>query len=111
MPYLPDRGDLVFLDFTPQKGHEQAGQRPAIVLSSEAFNKATHFAIVCPITSHIKGYPFEVILPDDLHIHGAILADQVKSLDWHARNFQFKEKAPESVLNSCLTLIHTILYT
>jgi Growth inhibitor len=109
--YVPDRGDLVYLDFTSQIGHEQAGTRPAIVLSSAPFNKATHFAIVCPITSHVKGYPFEVQLPESLQLHGVILTDQVKSLDWRARDFQFKEKAPVSVLETCLKLIHTILFS
>ncbi|WP_010630583.1 endoribonuclease MazF [Sporolactobacillus vineae] len=109
--YIPDRGDLVSLDFTPQAGHEQAGKRPAIVLSPVSFNQITHFAIVCPITSQRKGYPFEVQLPEQSQLHGVIFADQVKSLDWHARSFQFKEKAPAHVLDSCLKLIHTILFS
>lgn len=109
--YVPDRGDLVSLDFTPQIGHEQSGTRSAIVLSSAPFNKATHLTVICPITSHVKGYPFEVRLPEPLQLHGAVLTDQTKSLDWRARDFQFKERAPVSILETCLKLIHTILFS
>jgi mRNA interferase MazF len=105
----PDRGDLVYAQFNPQAGHEQAGHRPGIVLSPKTFNAATGFAVICPITSQVKGYPFEVALPSGLAISGVILTDQVKSLDWRARNFQFKDRAPQEVVDDCLTLIHTFL--
>jgi mRNA interferase MazF len=85
MAYVPERGDLVWLTFNPQAGHEQAGRRPAVVLSPKAYNGKVGLALFCPITSQVKGYPFEVILPDGLPISGVILADQVKSLDWRAR--------------------------
>lgn len=107
----PERGDLVYLDFNPQAGHEQAGHRPAIVLSPKNFNQKTGFTICCPITKQKKGYPFEVELPDGLPITGVILTDQVKSLDWKARNLFIKAQAPESVLEDCLDLIQTILGT
>ena len=83
--YVPDRGDAVWLSFDPQAGHEQSGRRPAVVLSPRAYNTRTGLAIFCPVTSQIKGYPFEVVLPEGLPIGGAVLADQVRSLDWQAR--------------------------
>ncbi|MET1250002.1 endoribonuclease MazF [Sporolactobacillus sp. STCC-11] len=110
MTYVPERGDLVFFNFNPQSGHEQAGHRPAIVLSPETFNRATHFALVCPITSQKKGYPFEVDLPQSLSIEGVILTDQLKSLNWHARHFHYKDRAPAHVIDDCLKLIQTILF-
>ena len=84
----PDRGDLVWLDFHPQSGHEQAGRRPAIVLSGQLFNERTGFAVVCPITNQTKGYAFEVPLPDGLPITGVVLTDQFKSLDVRNRNIK-----------------------
>ena len=82
---LPDRGDLVWIDFTPQAGHEQAGRRPGLVLSPRAYHNRTPFVVVCPITSKVKGYPFEVALPPGLPVGGVVLADQVKSLDRRVR--------------------------
>ncbi len=83
--YVPDRGDAVWLTFDPQAGHEQSGRRPAVVLSPRIYNGRTGLAIFCPVTSQIKGYPFEVLLPEGLPVAGAVLADQVRSLDWQAR--------------------------
>lgn len=83
--YTPQRGDVVWLTFNPQAGHDQAGRRPALVLSPAAYNSKVGLAIFCPLTSQIKGYPFEVIVPAGLPVAGAILADQVKRLDWRAR--------------------------
>lgn len=105
----PERGDLVYVNFNPQSGHEQAGTRPAIVLSPEPFNRVTGFAVVCPITRQSKGYPFEVNLPNGLAIEGVILTDQVKSLDWRARKFNIKGKVSDKVTHQCLELIHTFL--
>ncbi|WP_274652694.1 type II toxin-antitoxin system PemK/MazF family toxin [Paenibacillus humicola] len=85
---IPARGDLVWLDFDPQAGHEQAGRRPAIVLSEADFNDLTGFALVCPITNHVKGYPFEVVLPDGLLFTGVVLTDQLKSLDVKKRSIK-----------------------
>jgi mRNA interferase MazF len=79
--YIPGRGDLVWLQFTPQAGHEQAGHRPAVALSPRGYNQKTGLVLFCPVTSQVKGYPFEVKLPDGLPIKGAVLCDQVKSLD------------------------------
>jgi len=86
MAYIPDRGDIVWIIFNPQAGHEQAGRRPALVLSPKAYSGKVRLALLCPITSQIKGYPFDVLIPDGLPVNGVILADQVKSLDWKARN-------------------------
>jgi len=95
--YFPDRCDVVWLDYDPQLGHEQSGKRPALVISPRAYNQKVGLALFYPITSQIKGYPFEV--PVELtKIHGVVLADQIKSLDWKARNVQYIEKAPEELL-------------
>lgn len=94
----PERGDLVWLDFSPQAGHEQAGRRPALVLSPRAYHRRTPYAVVCPITSRVKGYPFEVELPPGLAIAGAVLADQVKSIDRHARRIEVAGRVPENVV-------------
>jgi len=83
--YVPDRGDAVWLTFEPHAGHEQAGRRPAVVISPRGYNRLTGLALLCPVTSQIKGYPFEVLLPSGLSIEGAVLSDQIRSLDWRAR--------------------------
>ncbi len=95
--YVPDRGDIVWLSFSPQSGHEQAGRRPAIVLSPAEYNGKTDLMIACPITSRIKGYPFETRIRG-ARIDGVVLSDQVKSLDWKTRNATFAEKAKAEVL-------------
>jgi mRNA interferase MazF len=102
MTYIPDRGDIVWITFNPQAGHEQAGRRPALVLSPEAYNRKVRLAIFCPITSQIKNYSFEVLIPRDLTIEGAILSDQVKSLDWKIRQAEFECKLPAPTLNEVL---------
>jgi mRNA interferase MazF len=83
---VPERGDVVWLNFNPQAGHEQSGRRPAVVLSPAAYNGKVGLALMCPITSQPKGYPFEVALPDGLPVTGVVLSDQVKSLDWGMGN-------------------------
>jgi mRNA interferase MazF len=84
--WAPSSGDLIWLRFSPQAGHEQAGRRPALVLSPAEYNRRTGLVLCCPITSKIKGYPFEVLLPAGLAVEGAILADQIRNLDWKARS-------------------------
>lgn len=96
---VPARGDLVWLEFTPQAGSEQAGHRPALVVSPRSYNQKVGLALVCPITSRVKGYPFEVELPPGLDAHGAILCDQIKSLDWRARRATRAGSVPGSVLH------------
>lgn len=105
----PDRGDLVYVNFNPQSGHEQAGNRPGIILSPRAFNETTGFASVCPITNTIRGWGYEVQLPNGLAFQGVILTDQVKNLDWNARNIRVKGQAPEEIVYDCLAKIHTFL--
>ena len=96
--YVPERGDLVWLNFTPQAGHEQRGKRPAFVLSPKMYNEKTSLAIFLPITSKVKGYPFEVALPLDCEIQGVILSDQIKNLDFKAREATFICKVPSEVV-------------
>jgi mRNA interferase MazF len=100
--YVPKRGDLIWLDFTPQAGHEQADRRPAAVISSSQYNRKVGLLLACPITSHRKQYPFEVLLPDGLPITGVILADQVRSLDWKSRRAAFIGRIGEDVLAETL---------
>jgi len=97
--WVPDRGDLVWLQFDPQVGHEQAGQRPALVVSPASYNGRTGLALMCPVTGQIKGYPFEVALPTGGAIGGVVLSDQVKSLDWRARRARRRSRAPSTVVD------------
>lgn len=97
--YVPDTGHIVWLRFSPQAGHEQAGRRPALVLSPRSYNERTSLALFCPITSRIKGYPFEVRLPASGAVAGVVLADQVRSLDWRARGARFEEQAPPQLVS------------
>src|SRR6267378_4300593 len=96
--YVPDAGDLVWLTFDPQAGHEQRGRRPALILSSRLYNAKSRLAVACPVTSQVKGYPFEVVLPPHGAIAGVVLADHAKNLDWEARRAVFEAKAPAEVL-------------
>jgi len=105
MSYVPKRGDIVWLTFDPQAGHEQAGRRPAFVLSPDAYNRETGLFLACPVTSRIKGYPFEVALPTGLSVSGVILADQIKSLDWKARKAAFADRTPDAVIQDVLALV------
>lgn len=107
--YIPRYGDLVWLNFEPQAGREQSGRRPAVVISATAYNEVVGLAIFCPVTSKIKGYPFEVLLTENNKISGVILADQVKSLDWHERNAEFIEKLDLSTMNKVSSLINKII--
>ena len=110
-PYTPGRGDVVWLTFDPQAGHEQAGVRPAVVLSPKSYNERSSLVIVVPVTRQIKGYPFEVVLPSDLPGAGAVLSDQIKSVDWRARDARFICSLPETILNSILQRAGALLST
>jgi mRNA interferase MazF len=88
-PFIPDRYDIVWLDFDPQAGREQAGRRPAFVLSPASYNRLTGLFVVCPMTNQVKGYPFEVLVPEGYNVGGAILSDHLKSLSWQARNAEY----------------------
>jgi len=107
--FVPDVGDLIWLTFDPQAGHEQAGRRPALVLSSRAYNQKSGLAVVCPVTSQIKGYPFEVPVPTGYGVKGAILADHVKSVDWKARRAGKIIRVPPSTLNEVLARLVPLL--
>jgi len=108
-PYVPERGDIIWLEFDPQAGHEQAGRRPAIVLSPKAYNERSGLMVCCPITSKIKGYPFEVLLPEGIEISGAILTDQIRNVDWRARNARFITQLPTSHVQNILRMACTLL--
>lgn len=107
--YVPERGDVVWLEFDPQAGHEQAGRRPALVVSPGAYNGRVGLALLCPITSRVKGYPFEVLFPSDSRVEGAVLADQVKSLDWRARRARRFAVAARPLMEEVLGKIRTLL--
>ena len=107
--YLPERGDVVWISLNPQAGHEQAGRRPALVLSPRAYNAKVGLALMCPITQQVKGYPFEVLLPQDATIQGVVLSDQVKCLDWRAREFEHTCTLPVELVLEVLAKLNTLL--
>ena len=105
----PDRGDIIWISLNPQAGHEQASRRPVLVLSPLAYNQRVGLALCCPITSQQKGYPFEVELPADAPVAGVILADQVKSLNWHARNAEVAGTVSSEVIAETLGKLASLL--
>ena len=107
--YCPKRGDVVWISFNPQAGHEQAGHRPALVLSPQSYNRKVGLVILCPITNQIKGYPFEVRIPEGLKASGAVLSDQVKSMDWRARGASLLCRVPEETVREVLNKVGTLL--
>jgi mRNA interferase MazF len=107
--YIPAQGDIIMLQFHPQRGREQAGMRPALVLSPQKYIAKVGLMLACPITSSAKGYPFEVTLPAGMKTHGVILADHVKSLDFGARGARFVEKMPREVLKQVLQKLELLL--
>ena len=107
--HVPDRGDIVWISLNSQIGHEQAGRRPALVLSPSAYNGKVGLALVCPITSQVKGYPFEVSIPSGLPVEGVVLSDQVKSLDWRERKADLACSLPEAVVRDVLRKLGTLL--
>lgn len=109
MAYVPERGDVVWLTFEPQVGHEQGGRRPAVVLSPASYNAKVGLALLCPVSRQVKGYPFEVMLPQGFGIDGVILSDQVKSLDWRARQAQFLARLPAPVIDQVAARVGALL--
>jgi mRNA interferase MazF len=109
MQPAPDRGDVVWITLAPQAGHEQAGRRPAVVLSPQVYNSKVGLALICLVTSQAKGYPFEVAIPPDLSVAGVILADQVKSLDWQARNAERICRLPEETTAEAIAKLSALL--
>ena len=107
-PYVPDSGDLIWLDFDPQAGREQAGRRPAVILSPRYFNQKSSVAYACPISSKVKGYRFQVLLPNGLPVHGVVLCEHMRSLDWRIRNAVFLGLMPDEVLAQVREVVRTI---
>jgi mRNA interferase MazF len=107
--YIPERGDLVWLTFNPQAGHEPAGRRLALVLSPKGYNAKTSLSLVCPITSQVKGYPFEIAIPQGVPIQGVILSDQIRSLDWRARQAEWVGSLPGETIEKVLERLKTLL--
>jgi mRNA interferase MazF len=107
--YVPRQGDLVWLDFSPQAGREQAGRRPAMVVSALSYNRKAGLALVCPITNQIKGYPFEELLRGRLAVSGAVLVDQVRSLDWNVRRARFIARTPRDVMDLVFAKLAALL--
>ena len=108
-PHVPDRGDIVWVDIDPQAGHEQAGRRPALIASLLAYNQKVGLVLLCPITNHRKGYPFEVPLPPGLTVAGVVLADQLKSMDWRARRAELCRKAPAATVLDAIGKAQSLL--
>jgi mRNA interferase MazF len=107
--YIPNQMDIIFLDFDPQSGHEQKRRRPALVLSNNSFNKYTKLAIVCPITSNLKEFPLHVVLGDKQKIKGVVMCEQIKSIDFIARNAEFKEKMDKESFNEIIDIIKSCI--
>ena len=107
--YIPERGDLIWLNFNPQAGHEQAGLRPAVVISPSAYNGKVGLALCCPITNQAKGYPLEVALPQELKTLGVVLSDQIKCLDWKTRRAKFIEKLPKDIIQDILAKLNVLV--
>jgi len=107
--YVPRCGDVVWITLNPQAGHEEAGRRPAVVISPQSYNGKVGLAIFCPVTGQIKGYPFEVLIPAGLPVAGAILSDQVKNLDWGARNAELICTLPTETISEVLQKLATLL--
>ncbi len=109
MPWTPERGDVVWITMNPSAGHEQSGRRPALVLSPGSYNGKVGLAILCPITSQVKGYPFEVPVPDGLPVQGVLLSDQAKSLDWRARGAEFLCTVPSESTTAVLQRLERLV--
>ncbi|QPJ64285.1 MAG: endoribonuclease MazF [Candidatus Nitrohelix vancouverensis] len=105
--YVPEKGHIIWLDFNPQAGHEQAGHRPALVISPKIYNDKAGLALACPITSKIKNYPFAVPLPSKA---GCVLVDQIKSVDWRVRQAKYKSKAPKKVMEEVLGKLGVLIF-
>ena len=107
-PYVPETGDIVMMDFDPQVGREQAKRRPALVLTDQRYNRASGLAVVCPLTSHRKPYPFALPTTVD-NVEGAVLVDQIKSMDWTGRRAVFRSKADPGLVNKVRQYVSVLL--
>ena len=110
MKFVPDRGDLIWITFNPQAGHEQSGRRPGLVLSPKSYNSKVGMAIIVPVTNQIKGYPFEVIIPDGQKVRGAILADQIKNFDWQVRKAELISRVSQTTFDEVIQKISALLF-
>lgn len=107
--YIPKKGDLVILTFDPQAGHEQQGRRPALIISNDIFNQRVGLAIACPITNTDRNFPFHIAVQSE-NLSGFVMSEQVKSIDYKARNVKFVAKVDEEVLNQVLGLVESIIF-
>jgi len=107
--WIPERGEVVWITMDPSAGHEQSGRRPALVLTPAAYNGKVGLALLCPITSQVKGYPFEVQVPGGLPVEGVVLADQAKSLDWRARGAELLCAVPRETILAVLLRLETLV--
>jgi len=108
--YIPKQGDLIAITFDPQAGHEQKGRRPALVVSKDLFNSSTGLAIVCPITNTDRGFPFHVPIPKESKLTGFVMVEQVKSVDFHARQFKRIERRNDELLSEVLSILDACIY-
>lgn len=108
--YTPHRGDIVWLDFDPRTGREQAEHRPAIVISPKQFNSLSSLVFVCPITSKIKGFSFEVLLPENMQTEGVVLVHHLRSVDWNTKGIKFIEEAPRSVIEEICAKLEPLIF-
>ncbi len=109
--YCPEAGDLVWIDFNPTLGHEQSGRRPALVLTAKPYNTVARLCVVCPITSRVRGYPFEVALPEGAALSGVVLADQPRSVSWQKRYVRYAGRASAAMLDDVRKRLHALLGT
>jgi mRNA interferase MazF len=107
--YVPERGEVVWINFDPQAGHEQGGRRPAVVLSPRSYNQPSGLALFCPVTNRAKGYPFEVALPSDAPVTGVVLVDQLRNLDWIARRAEFIGKLDAATRTEVLAKLQPLV--
>ncbi|MFO8009252.1 MAG: endoribonuclease MazF [Dehalococcoidia bacterium] len=108
--YVPEKGDIIWISFNPQSGHEQSGRRPALVLSPKSYNEKVGLATLCPITSQVKGYPFEVTIPEDLPVTGVVLSDQAKNLDWRTREAEYACDVPDHTYADVVKRLVSLIY-
>lgn len=108
--YVPNRGDIVWLDFDPRTGREQAGHRPAIIVSPKEFNALSSLVFVCPITSKVKGFSFEVALTEKMQTEGVVLIHHLRSVDWKTRKIKFIEQAPNTVIDEVCAKLKPLIF-
>lgn len=108
--YIPEKGDLIWIDFNPQSGHEQKGRRPALVLSNNLYNQKTGLTMVCPITNTNNGYPLHVEIENTFNVNRFVMIEHIKSVDYQSRCAEFIEKAPEELVGEVLAKLYACLY-